>query len=395
MEKALNNIAADVEVEPAIREGIEVDRDTQGVAGWAPITDTIFNKIDDAAMFAPDLTFIGERLDRRRPTPNPNVLVECGWALKSLGYERTLPIMNVRYGRPEGDAMPFNLRHLRHPLQYELDASASDQIRRDVRNKLVGDIEHALRLMLASDAIKRLLPKSPEPEPFLAAEPRQGLSRFRAAGEPVGIIDGPINDGVPVYLTDGPAMWLRLMPLHHSGATYPATTLRELVRQSSLLPIASRHNYFSNMRSNDGFGLCAIESNDKPINSPAIVFVFESGELWSTNSGVINCTDVVPYFPEQFISHFETLASFLHDRLGLARPYRWIVGIEGIKGRPLVIGPRSVGYSRAHCVADVITQDEEYLDSQDAASTLRPFFAKILEKCSIDIANMGNLLPSG
>src|SRR4029077_7795982 len=71
---AVSALAEDAEIEKAIRdEGLIVDRDTQGVPGVPPIVDTIFNKIDAATIFVPDLTFVGKRI-YGRPTPNPNVL---------------------------------------------------------------------------------------------------------------------------------------------------------------------------------------------------------------------------------------------------------------------------------------------------------------------------------
>jgi hypothetical protein len=240
LEQALVRVITSIEVESAVREvGIGIDRDTLDTAGWAPIVDTIFKKIDDAAVFVPDLTFVATRLDGQRPTSNPNVLLECGWALKSLTYERILPIMNVHFGSPSGDAMPFNMRHLRHPIQYELDESADTETRRVVRERLVADIARALPPILALDAVKALLPQPPIPEPFRAAASRQGPSRFRAVGEPIGISDGPIGGGEPIHLLAGPAMWLRLMPCHHSSVTYSATELRELVHRQAPFPIGS------------------------------------------------------------------------------------------------------------------------------------------------------------
>jgi hypothetical protein len=76
-----------------------VDRDTQGVPGVPPIVDTIFDKIDGATIFVPDLTFVAKRIDGR-PTPNHNVLVEYGWALKALRYARIVPVMNLAFGQP-------------------------------------------------------------------------------------------------------------------------------------------------------------------------------------------------------------------------------------------------------------------------------------------------------
>jgi hypothetical protein len=97
---AMRRVMRDANIEPAIREeGLEVDRDTKGVPGTPPIVDTIFAKIDKAAIFVPDLTFVATRADGR-PAPNPNVLIEYGWALKSLTHARMMPVMNTHYGKP-------------------------------------------------------------------------------------------------------------------------------------------------------------------------------------------------------------------------------------------------------------------------------------------------------
>jgi hypothetical protein len=101
LDLAIAVLAEDAEIERAIRdEGLMVDRDTQGVPGVPPIVDTIFNKLDAATIFVPDLTFVGRRIDGR-PSPNPNVLVEYGWALKALGFTRIVPVMNVALGEPD------------------------------------------------------------------------------------------------------------------------------------------------------------------------------------------------------------------------------------------------------------------------------------------------------
>ena len=73
LRRAVREIQSDLEIEESLRENLSVDRDTQGVAGSPPIVDTIFQKIDGAAVFIPDMTFVGQRVDGR-PSPNPNVL---------------------------------------------------------------------------------------------------------------------------------------------------------------------------------------------------------------------------------------------------------------------------------------------------------------------------------
>src|SRR5580658_3386196 len=98
LERVVGRIGDDITLEEAVRN-VEVDRDTKNVPGSPPIVETIFGKIDKAAVFVPDLTFVGIRADGR-PTPNPNVLIEYGWALKSLGHGRIVPVMNTAFGIP-------------------------------------------------------------------------------------------------------------------------------------------------------------------------------------------------------------------------------------------------------------------------------------------------------
>src|SRR5258708_23194543 len=71
LERAAARLGGETEVEAAVRD-IRVDRDTKDVPGSPPVTETIFRKIDQAAVFVPDLTYVGTRL-KGKPTPNPNV----------------------------------------------------------------------------------------------------------------------------------------------------------------------------------------------------------------------------------------------------------------------------------------------------------------------------------
>jgi len=74
LETAVDIIAQDITIEKAVRD-MRVDKDTKGVPGSPLIFETILKKIDRAAVFVPDLTFVGTRTDNRL-TPNPNVLID-------------------------------------------------------------------------------------------------------------------------------------------------------------------------------------------------------------------------------------------------------------------------------------------------------------------------------
>ena len=80
LEGAAKAIAADdsIAIEPVI------DRDTQDVPGAPDIGAAILAKIDVADAFVADVTIVGKTMTGK-PAPNPNVLVELGYALKKLG----------------------------------------------------------------------------------------------------------------------------------------------------------------------------------------------------------------------------------------------------------------------------------------------------------------------
>ncbi|MBR7782118.1 hypothetical protein [Undibacterium luofuense] len=159
LERAISKISKDINLFEPDRDGgaLILDRDTRNVAGSPPIVETIFRKIDSAAVFVPDLTFVGTRSDQR-PTPNPNVLIEYGWALKVLGHGRVVGVMNTAYGEPSGENMPFDLRHQRNPITYFCPEGASDAVKVAARDSLAKDFENALRAVFSSKEYQETLP---------------------------------------------------------------------------------------------------------------------------------------------------------------------------------------------------------------------------------------------
>jgi hypothetical protein len=130
LEKAAKAIRDDdsIQVEPVI------DRDTVGVAGSPEISKTIFSKIDQAKVFVCDISIINSGADARL-APNPNVLIELGYALKALGENRIIMVLNDVYGIPE--VLPFDLR-MRRVTRYhkpkEVDSRTTQP--RDMANML-------------------------------------------------------------------------------------------------------------------------------------------------------------------------------------------------------------------------------------------------------------------
>lgn len=159
LKDACARIADDATVDEAHRD-LEVDSDTQGVAGQPPIVETILKKIEASRVFVADMTFVAQRPDGGS-SPNPNVLIEYGYALRALTHQRIICVMNTAYGKPSVEALPFDLRHVRWPRCYELDEAATPEVRAEQRKALTTILTSDLRACLASIA-----PTAPERLPL-------------------------------------------------------------------------------------------------------------------------------------------------------------------------------------------------------------------------------------
>jgi hypothetical protein len=88
----------------------EYDRDTLGITGSPDITDTIFGKINKSDIFICDISIINKDYSGRK-TPNPNVLIELGYAARTLGWEKVICLFNKKYG--DLTDVPFDINHRR------------------------------------------------------------------------------------------------------------------------------------------------------------------------------------------------------------------------------------------------------------------------------------------
>jgi hypothetical protein len=91
-----------------IGERIDVDSDTKGVSGSPNIAQIIFSKIDRSDIFICDVSTINHQSDSRR-TPNPNVLIELGYAIRSIGWSKIICVVNEEFSSVPDD-LPFDLR---------------------------------------------------------------------------------------------------------------------------------------------------------------------------------------------------------------------------------------------------------------------------------------------
>lgn len=145
IESCLDRAAAQIAGDQTITVEPVIDRDTRGVAGAPDIAQAILEKIDRSAVFVADVSIVNS--GSSRSSPNPNVLIELGYALKSIGESRLILIQNTAFGGPE--ALPFDLR-MKRVTTYSCDPSAPD--RSQVKNHLTRRLEEAIREILSSGA---------------------------------------------------------------------------------------------------------------------------------------------------------------------------------------------------------------------------------------------------
>lgn len=118
---------------------IEAVRDeaTTGTTGSPDIVSTLFSKIEECDLFIADISlcYTGDKNTHKR-SPNPNVLLELGFALKTLGTERVICICNSDFGTD----YPFDIAHNRI-TDYSLERGGTrKEVRSDVSRVIFTNI---------------------------------------------------------------------------------------------------------------------------------------------------------------------------------------------------------------------------------------------------------------
>src|SRR5690606_8634168 len=121
---------------------INLDRDISNRSGSPQIAQTIFDKISQCDIFICDVSLINNtwwnRILKSRLTSNPNVLIELGYAVNCLGWERAICVNNVEFGPNE--LLPFDIRGHR--------ITSFDNKNIDSRKNLVSTLSIAIKTII-------------------------------------------------------------------------------------------------------------------------------------------------------------------------------------------------------------------------------------------------------
>ncbi len=206
LEDALLQAGQDLDLNESDRPSL--DHDTKGEAGLVSIPDSILAKIDAADVFVADLTPVAQSPEGRF-VANPNVLIELGYAKKSLGPSQIILIWNAAWGGCNPEDLPFDLRHRRMPFTYSLDEAASSEEIVKAKSSLVSPLKGALLASLSNNSIAREKSK----REAIGVEPRENDPSVWFAEGTTFVVNSATSFGADhIRFSEGPRSYLRVIP---------------------------------------------------------------------------------------------------------------------------------------------------------------------------------------
>lgn len=122
-----------------------IDKDTMNETGTPHIANTILSKIEKSKLFIADVSIINSDYEKRK-TPNPNVLIELGYAAKVLGWDKIICIFNTDFG--SFDNLPFDIK-FRRPLSYSLN----EKNKSEEKKRLIEAIKNNIKALNSNEFV--------------------------------------------------------------------------------------------------------------------------------------------------------------------------------------------------------------------------------------------------
>lgn len=120
---------------------IKIDEATSNQVGSLHIPNAILNNISNADLFVVDLTTVGATFDNTKKLQNPNVLIELGYAVSQLGWDRIIILFNKEFG--EFKDLPFDIEK-RSCLDFKVTSAEDKNGIGQLRENLIARIIHII-----------------------------------------------------------------------------------------------------------------------------------------------------------------------------------------------------------------------------------------------------------
>ena len=325
LERATKAIQSDATlgVEPV------VDRDTAGVAGSPEIATTILQKITRAAVFVPDVSLVTSD-EHLRQSPNPNVLVELGFAISQLGWDRIVMVMNTEFGEPQ--SLPFDLRG--RPIVTYRYSGTSGQGKADERKLLEKTLTVAI-----GEILRQKEPLRGSADQTSRVSLTQWAKSFQAQR-----LDWLSAGRGPTPMASNKLVCVHIVP--YGAITNTATVdVGDLDPQRTFLaPIGSTG--FNTRFNSDGL---LREATGSDGNSNGFLQLFRDGVIESVDSTMMigrGREDGLPSI--RFVKDLVTFVARARDifrELDVQPPVLVLVSFVGIRGAPLLVSAEDLGGS--------------------------------------------------
>ena len=386
--KAIKFLKSDIDFVDVEREEskFKLDKDTKGVGGSPPIVDTIFKKIDKCSIFVADVSYIGRG---KRALPNPNVMIEYGWGLKQLGYNKIVAVMNTAFGDPKRKDLPFDLKHVKWPIRYHLPEDASDDAKKEVFEGLVMDLKNQFKTILGEKGesfVQRIL--------FSPVEAPDIISCFLDKGESLGNLKARYLSNKDLVLDRFHHLFIRFFPRYEVPPLRSPKEASDLCHQ--IAPPCEPGCGTSFGRNKYGSFSCVV-MDEKVL---ALSQLMLSKEIWGIDAFVLCPYKGASPYSTQMQTRIvniddikvcvnralESYLMFYQSILKIKPPYRIIVGLYGIrdfayqeKGLDFITVPNCGG----RFYQNEIVQEFEISDKKFPADQLNAFYDLVAETADI------------
>ncbi|MDE0303430.1 MAG: nucleotide-binding protein [Albidovulum sp.] len=382
---ALDDAAQQLQDDLAIDDApdIEIDQDTQGEPGSPAVAETICRKIRESDAFVADLTFAGKRANEQEsPVPNPNVLIEYGYALHALGHERVIAVFNEEFGNRKD--LPFDISHRCWPIAYRTSGAGSDErakaARRDERRKLAGELVKAIKAILQGKGKREgdsgAVPARPLVEEFPLAS---GLVRP--------------SSGQKIEFPEGAKVLLSFRSTF-SNLSLKNVEVQRIV-QKSLKPLSwKRSKGWSKARVAEGAAVVVLPNDDESRELTASILL-RDGSMYGIDCDLVGLHEwskfSEPFVPSKALEEIlmEGFGNFLEvaeSTLKLALPLEVGVALEGVREHYLAVDPAKF-FNDLHgpLVKDRIEDRFQiYSYTVDPVEVLTPFFKEVYDEAGLE-----------
>ena len=338
---ALDRVNAELDLEDVERGATgdgawTLDHDTKSAAGMADIAATVLERIAAADVFVADVTPIA-RSAGGKALPNPNVMVELGYAMSAITPDRIVAVLNRASGFRHED-LPFDIRH-RRILTYDLAAGATRAELRQERERLVVALAGALSTNLTSAREARA-----------AARPIEGVAESR---EMPGLWDGhwpatlqaAFGEERHISPIEAARAFVRVIPAGWNGERPSVAQVFDLPRGCGVeAPMGAgtsgaRGIFDLGVVTYWGVGGAPAIGGPTPVANLA-AFLDESGEIWSVDGRILNDRQ-----EQVFIAHQDVLRNWIR---GLDMAHRVFDSLDASQRRRVVVGARGLDGSWWH-----------------------------------------------